>query len=314
MPGRGGVGEEEAMDFSDAIIQRLKTRLEAAEYESVVSEFGELERLRPGRRFRAFYWAVDTLGLQAKLIDFPLAQPGSDELKFNSKSLKYFVLDGLSHASAINQIIDDIHGGASLDILDFGAGGGRLTWAFNAFADRHAYSACDVNPDAVEWIRNNLEGVSASTIPPLPPTDFEEDRFDLIYAWSIFTHYSEDAHLRWLTELSRIVKPGGTLVLTVKSAERVERFLTENKFQEQLDLSLLSEEEAIRKYRDTGYLYLHAYPESEARSQGIDAGTFGNTFISMDYVRETWKQFGEILEIRSVAPGFQDAVVLKTMK
>jgi SAM-dependent methyltransferase len=55
-----------------------------------------------------------------------------------------------------------------------------------------------------------------------PPTPFPADRFDLIYAFSVFSHLSEPVHEAWLGELSRILRPGGLLVVTTREREFIE--------------------------------------------------------------------------------------------
>lgn len=42
--------------------------------------------------------------------------------------------------------------------------------------------------------------------------------FHAIYGISVFTHLSEEYQVRWLRELSRILRPHGTLLLTVHGA------------------------------------------------------------------------------------------------
>ena len=50
---------------------------------------------------------------------------------------------------------------------------------------------------------------------PLPPLDYSDEMFDLVYAVSVFTHLSEEFQLPWLGELRRILKPNGVLLATV---------------------------------------------------------------------------------------------------
>jgi SAM-dependent methyltransferase len=49
-----------------------------------------------------------------------------------------------------------------------------------------------------------------------PPLPFAEDNsFDLVYAFSVFTHIPAEHQEAWLLEMKRILKPGGFLVCTV---------------------------------------------------------------------------------------------------
>jgi ubiquinone/menaquinone biosynthesis C-methylase UbiE len=60
-------------------------------------------------------------------------------------------------------------------------------------------------------LRYNFEAID-----PMPPTRFAVDSFDMIYLYSVFSHLSEEAHLAWLSEFKRIMKPGGIVIATTR--------------------------------------------------------------------------------------------------
>src|SRR5207253_7435957 len=49
-----------------------------------------------------------------------------------------------------------------------------------------------------------------------PPTRYNNGIFDVVYAYSVFSHLSEDSHLAWAGEFARVLKPGGTVILTTQ--------------------------------------------------------------------------------------------------
>jgi len=49
--------------------------------------------------------------------------------------------------------------------------------------------------------------------------------FDFIYAFSVFTHLSESGQVAWLAELSRILRPGGYLLMTTHGEAFAEAYL-----------------------------------------------------------------------------------------
>jgi SAM-dependent methyltransferase len=99
-------------------------------------------------------------------------------------------------------------------VLDFGAGAGRVV--------RHAlgedpgghYWACDIDRRSVEWMRAHLSPLQAFQTEHWPPTELPDGQFDVIYAFSVFTHLL-DAWSSWLLELHRLLDPDGVLIVTV---------------------------------------------------------------------------------------------------
>jgi SAM-dependent methyltransferase len=98
-------------------------------------------------------------------------------------------------------------------ILDFGCGCGRVArwWSDLDGVELHG---SDHDPELVDWCSRNLPFLRAGVNELSPPLPYEEGRFDLIYALSVFTHLSADLERRWLAELVRALKPGGLLFFT----------------------------------------------------------------------------------------------------
>jgi len=104
---------------------------------------------------------------------------------------------------------------SSRSILDFGCGcGGTLLW-LRDLAPTASISGTDIDSSAIEWCRGNLPFANFNTNGALPPLLYADASFDLVYAISVFTHLDEDYQFRWLSELKRIVKPGGTCLITL---------------------------------------------------------------------------------------------------
>lgn len=120
-------------------------------------------------------------------------------------------------AMAVEAIDAGLHdAGSSLDakrrILDFGCGCGRV---LRHLAGLDAeLRGVDVNSRLVRWSQSNLPFAHCEVCAAEPPLPFEPETFDLVYAISVFTHLPEQAQLRWIEELRRVLAPGGHLVLT----------------------------------------------------------------------------------------------------
>jgi SAM-dependent methyltransferase len=72
----------------------------------------------------------------------------------------------------------------------------------------------DYNPETIKWCQNNLSDINFTLNGLNPPLPYSENFFDFIYSISVFTHLSEDTGLKWATELYRVLKPNGILLIT----------------------------------------------------------------------------------------------------
>lgn len=64
----------------------------------------------------------------------------------------------------------------------------------------------------------NISDITFSSFqvnPILGKLDFEDEKFDFIYALSVFTPLKEPQQFFWMNELLRVIKPGGYLFITV---------------------------------------------------------------------------------------------------
>lgn len=108
-------------------------------------------------------------------------------------------------------------------VLDFGCGAGRALRHARVFTNARLFGS-DYDAEQIAWCRANLgfaEFLANALEPPLPAGD---TRFDLIYAFSVFTHLDARQQQAWRDEFFRVLQPGGWLVFSThgdRSAERL---------------------------------------------------------------------------------------------
>ncbi len=100
-----------------------------------------------------------------------------------------------------------------LRILEWGCGPGRVIRHLPSLLPDSEIYGSDYNDESVEWCKTAIPNVKFTHNQLRPPLPFEDNLFDVVYAISVITHLSEQGNIDWITELSRILKPDGILVL-----------------------------------------------------------------------------------------------------
>jgi SAM-dependent methyltransferase len=108
--------------------------------------------------------------------------------------------------------------------LDFGCSSGRVLRVLAATYPDVEWFGVDPDAPAVAWAAANLNGASYSACGTEPPLAFPDEHFDLVFAISVWSHYSEPAALRWLDDMQRVIAPGGHLLLTAAGYRSVELY------------------------------------------------------------------------------------------
>lgn len=106
--------------------------------------------------------------------------------------------------------------------LDFGSGWGRISRCFLKDLNSENIFGIDVFPDIVEKCKKIIPYCNFSVCDFSPPTNFENNSFDIIVGFSVFSHLSEQLHLKWIEEFARILKTDGILVVTTLASSFVE--------------------------------------------------------------------------------------------
>jgi SAM-dependent methyltransferase len=101
--------------------------------------------------------------------------------------------------------------------LDVGCGDGRLT----AELDAAALTAADVSAVALERARARLPGASLVELDPDAPFPFDDSAFDLVLCAETVEHV-RDVQL-FMSEIRRVLRPGGELALTTPAARPLGR-------------------------------------------------------------------------------------------
>jgi SAM-dependent methyltransferase len=104
-------------------------------------------------------------------------------------------------------------------ILDFGCGCGRVVRHLHGLSAR--LYGCDRNPAMVAWCEAHLPFAAFTVNDVEPDLPYESGSFNLIYGLSVFTHLPAELQVGWTEELSRVLTPGGILLVTLAGESRI---------------------------------------------------------------------------------------------
>ena len=148
--------------------------------------------------------------------DLPLPPPALREWVAGTSDLDWFLKGGKLGVQTIVSLLE-VHGtvlGELDSVLDFGCGCGRVVRHLRDYETVNVHGT-DCNQHAIVWCDEHLNFAEFGTNQLEPRTRYREHCFDLVYAFSVFTHLTESLQSPWMQELRRILKPEGLLIVTV---------------------------------------------------------------------------------------------------
>jgi SAM-dependent methyltransferase len=240
--------------------------------------------------------------------------PGPIRARAGWPNVRSYVVGGRFSAMELDGALASV--GRSLPefeaILDFGAGAGRvLSHVAQRGRQGGDFHGTDVDCEAIEWARRHRPEASWQVNAAEPPLSFADERFDLVYSISIFTHLDEALQWRWLIDLRRVLRPGGLALLTVHGEHEFDAYRNGTVVSGTPDCA---RRVALHgSLEEAGFIH-EPYTRSVWTRKdlpGTDA-SFGLAFHSEDYIQRRWS---EQFQVRKILPRAlaerQDIVVLE---
>lgn len=211
---------------------------------------------------------------------------------------EFYLLKGAQNYGEFCDLIEKHASLADIQtMLDWGCGSGRLTGFFSRYNNIPEVHGCDIDAEAVEWAQENLKPGVFAAIPPYPPTQYRNNRFDLIISFSVLTHLSREVQNLWLAEMKRILRPGGLFIATLHGLIAARTILPQNEVKNVLKTGIL---DSLVDGRLSGIA-----PDNYYRA----------VFQSKEYVQREWSGMFEILDyIEQGASNYHDIVVMRKRK
>jgi SAM-dependent methyltransferase len=218
------------------------------------------------------------------------------------RSDEEYLHSGRAHVSTMAQLLVE-HGHrieADSRILDFGCAAGRMTRFIPDQYPGATIWGVDVDASSIEWACRNLSALASfATTTQYPHLPFEDGFFDFVYAGSVFSHI-DDLATAWFLELRRIVRPHGSLFLTVQDETTVQVVLDQS-FQDHW----------LQRFRFPKGVERTALDllEKKLLSFSYNRGAYPHVYYNSDALTASMRRHFSDVRLHPKAYGYQSALI-----
>ncbi|MEM1149141.1 MAG: class I SAM-dependent methyltransferase [Pseudomonadota bacterium] len=231
--------------------------------------------------------------------------PADNLRRIGCANMGSFISGGTLIAKTMVPVVQEhARGIEAPQVLDFGCGIGRVALPMHHYLKLPTHCS-DIDQSAVAWLGTRITDAHCTINTFDPPLPFADESMDVVYSVSIWTHLSKEMERPWLEEVRRVLKPGGTALITTSSyaALKTRKRKGIPAWMEVTDEQL--DEEGII-YTESKYL------ESKKENFPGVTSSYGMTAHSPLWVRDQWSKVMEVRETRlAVIAGTQDLNILK---
>ena len=188
----------------------------------------------------------------------------------------------------------DLHGAT---VLDYGCGYGRMIRLMYYFIDPNSLWGLDPSAEAIRICQSDRLGGNFALTDFLPTSlPVQNRKFDLVYAFSVFTHTSKRATRAALQSLRKYVAPSGLLAISIRPREYWAS-----------DPRVQNEAEELRRLHDTvGFAFSpHARPPVDGDL------TFGDTSMTPAWLQANAPEWKIVDLDRNLSDPYQALVFLR---
>ena len=168
-------------------------------------------------------------------------------------------------------------------VLDLGCGWGRLTRFLARDVAPGRLYGCDPAQQILDICAQSRVPANLARSEFVPERVPFDEQFDLVFAFSVFTHLSEGAHEASLRALHRAMRPGAVLVVTVRPPAYARQSPL---------LGGVEVEPEAPQYVFVPHPAQGSHPQYESGEM-----TYGEAIITLPYIAEHWSPLFDVLDV-----------------
>lgn len=195
--------------------------------------------------------------------------------------------------------------------LDFGCSSGRVLRTLQAIAPNISWYGCDPRATSITWAEQNFPEISFFTSNECPPLQtLENSSFGLVYAISVWSHFSRNRALDWFNEMARIIQHGGILIFTTHGLRSIYHFA-----EVKCSMPAIKAEERLKSMRRGDYHFMPYGSSSPSMAELISNKDWGLAFAPRSWYENNLSDNWKLLQFK---PGRllanQDVYVFQRLK
>lgn len=149
----------------------------------------------------------------------------------NHCNYRQYLDSGRAHANFILQTIRNHSSAQDLVVCEWGCGPGRIIQHLVSKDNGIArLIGTDCHEATIDWCREHLPTTEFQHHSLNPPLDLAEKSMDVVYCCAVFSHLGEPLHHAWVSEILRLLRPGGLLIASFNAGGMEDRMTADELF------------------------------------------------------------------------------------
>ncbi|QGM97731.1 class I SAM-dependent methyltransferase [Methylocystis parvus] len=194
--------------------------------------------------------------------------------------------------------------------LDFGCGWGRYTRMLWNDIDADSLYGVDVEPETLAVCKGVGSPGTFQRIDAQGPLPFDDNKFDLIIAYSVFSHLPKKLADYWMSELHRVARSGCVIAYTTEPRRFLDFIL------EIPSPPPTSWHHGLAKFKHMAPKLYQDFDENKfcyiptSGGEGLDPNVYGDAIIPESYIRDVWGKYFKCFAYVDDPNQFWQAVVI----